>query len=67
MKKLKFSIITFIVSLLVIPLLAQERIDTLTYSKQEVMIPMRVYRLQTWYTGVHGHSIHFYKDIVLKS
>jgi len=41
MKKLKFSIITFIVSLLVIPLLAQERIDTLTYSKQEVMIPMR--------------------------
>ena len=41
MKKLRFSIITFIVSLFVIPLPAQEKSDTLTYSKQEVMIPMR--------------------------
>jgi uncharacterized protein len=41
MKKIRFSITGFIVILFTFPLFAQERLDTLTYSRQEVMIPMR--------------------------
>jgi putative CocE/NonD family hydrolase len=41
MKHLRFSISVFIVCLLTLQLIAQEKIDTLTYSRQEVMIPMR--------------------------
>jgi hypothetical protein len=32
-----------------------------------VQPPVGVYRIQAWYTGVHGDGIHFYKDIVLNS
>ena len=41
MKRLRFSIPSLTVYLLVCPLFAQERIDTLSYSRKEVMIPMR--------------------------
>jgi len=41
MKRLRFSILSLSVYLLALPLFAQERIDTLTYSREEVMIPMR--------------------------
>ena len=41
MKIFVFSITFFIVYLGAFPLIAQEKKDTLTYSRQEVMIPMR--------------------------
>jgi putative CocE/NonD family hydrolase len=41
MKTLRFTIIYFILYLLILPLVAQDKIDTLTYSRQEVLIPMR--------------------------
>ena len=41
MKNLRFSISLCIVHLMVFSLFAQENIDTLTYSKAEIMIPMR--------------------------
>jgi len=41
MKRLAFSISFFIVYLGAFPLIAQEKKDTLAYSRQEVMIPMR--------------------------
>lgn len=41
MKRLRFSILSLSVYLLALPLFAQERIDTLTYSREDVMIPMR--------------------------
>jgi uncharacterized protein len=41
MKRLRFSILSLSLYLLALPLFAKERIDTLTYSREEIMIPMR--------------------------